>query len=212
MGLHVFAMTVATAALACGCSHATPRSAAPAPSRSATPSPAPSPSATPSPAPSRTVTGAPSPDELSPRPGLESPAPLGRPTCSGTALTVTDADTLVTTQYRHEVFVLRTSGPACQLQGYPRVSLLGADGRPLAVRTQEGGFGLPAEKPAAVTLSRTTSLSFEVATSRDGACVDATTILATLPGTSTTHRAATDFPVCGTIVGLSPVHRQGDNE
>jgi hypothetical protein len=150
-----------------------------------------------------TVSPSPSPDELSPKPGLETAAPLGRPACKGPDLTVTDADTLVDPSYRKEVFALRTRGPDCQLKGYPTVQIAG-------VTVQKGGFGLPPEQPQAVTLSRSTSLSFVISSARTGTCRDITSIVVTLPGTTTGHRVATSLRVCGPKVGLSPVHRQGD--
>jgi hypothetical protein len=125
---------------------------------------------------------------------------------------VTDADTLVSPQYKHEVFVIRTSGPPCQLKGFPAVRLLDSAGHQLAVQTQSGGFGLPPRTPQTVTLSRGTSLSFEVATPRDGSCQEVAAILATLPGTSGAHRAATSLRVCGATIGLSPVQRMSDAE
>lgn len=134
------------------------------------------------------------------------------PTCRGSALTVTDADSLITPSFVTEVFVVRTTGPRCQLDGYPAVRLLGADGRPLPVTLRHGGAGLPPEQPQPVSLSRDTSLSFDVSTPRTGSCQDATAIVATLPGTTTAHRATTDLRVCGSTVGISPVHRRGDTD
>jgi hypothetical protein len=208
---------VTAAVLAAGCSDDASTSApplpagAPSPVGTASPTPAANPTAVTSTSAAPRATETPA-DPLSPRPGLESPAPLGQPTCKGPAVTVTDADTLVTPQYKREIFVLRTNGPACQLEGYPKVVLRGADGRALAVTARHGGFGLPPEKPAAATLSRTTSLSFALATARDGSCTDVTAVDVTLPGTTTVHRTATELRVCGSSVGLSPVHRQGDDE
>jgi hypothetical protein len=214
MRLPVLAVAT-TAVLAAGCSSggaSTPALPAGTPSPGAvasTTAPGPPPTDPSSPAPRATETPQ---DPLSPRPALESAAPLGQPACKGPALTVTDADAIVTPQYRRAIFVLRTSGAACQLKGYPKVVLRGADGRALAVTARQGGHGLPPEQPAAATLSRTTSLSFAVATARDGSCVDVTALDVTLPGTTTVHRTATDLRVCGSTVGLSPVHRQGHDE
>ena len=105
-------------------------------------------------APTTTATLSPTPDELSPKPPLESPAPLGQPACKGSALTVADADTLVDPQTTREVYAVRTSGPDCQLQGYPTVTFQDASGRPVPVSVQHSGFGVPADKPQPVTLSR----------------------------------------------------------
>lgn len=213
MRASTLAVTVAAAALVASCSS----SSTPVASRSTTPTPAPSPTLTLAPSPSTTPTPEPTAsggpeDPLSPQPAFESPAPVGQPQCKAAAVTVTDADTLVTPQWKHEVFVLRTTGAPCQFNGYPKVTLMGPDGKALPIRTQAGGFGLKAEKPTAVTLSRTTSLSFSIATSRDGSCTDVGSILATLPGTTTAKRATTELRVCGTVVGLTPVHRLGDDE
>lgn len=151
-------------------------------------------------------------DPLSPKPGLETAPPPGQPLCKGTALTVTDADTIVTPSYKREVFAVRTTGRPCQLNGYPTVQLLDASGKPLPVKVEHGGHGLPAERPATYTLSRETSLSFEIGTARDGACRDVTSASVVLPQTSTAHRAATPLQVCGGAVGVSPVHRKADSE
>jgi hypothetical protein len=144
--------------------------------------------------------------------GSESPAPLGQPACTAAAVTVTDADTLVSAAYRREVFVLRTAGRACQLEGYPTVVLLRSNGQPVAVTAQNGGQGLPPEQPSAYTLTTATSLSFEVSAGRSGACVDVTAARVTLPGTTTPKQVATDLQVCGSAVGISPVHRRGDDD
>lgn len=185
-------------ALCAGCSQSdepvitAPPSASASPTASASATPPAGPTATP---------------RVAPTTAAATPA---LPTCRGSALTVTDADTLVTPTTRTEVFVIRTSSRPCQLDGYPAVRLLGTDGKPLQITVRHGGAGLPPERPKAVWLSRDTSLSFDVATSRDGGCQDATAIVATLPGTTTAHRATTDLRVCGGTVGLSPVHRRGE--
>jgi hypothetical protein len=166
-----------------------------------------------------TATAAPTPtasevpdDPLSPRPALESPAPLGQPTCAPAALTVTDADSITSDRSVQEVFVLRTQGRACQLEGWPAVRLLDAAGRDLPVTVGHGGFDLPATAPAPVTLSRDTTASFLVATGRTGSCTDAATLVVTLPGTTTPLRADTTLSVCGGTVGVSPVQRLADVE
>ena len=202
----------------------------PRPSRSATPTATPSDAATasaaapraavPSTAPQPTSPASaagPSParvspvDPLSPVPAQESAAPTGQPPCRVGDLTVVDADTLVLPQSVHEVFVLRTEGPDCQLQGYPAVRLLDGAGSPLGVRVAQGGQDLPARGPVPVTLSRSTSLSFVVATPRDGTCVDAAAVDVTLPGTTTAIRTSTALSVCGSA-GVSPVERRTDDE
>lgn len=207
---------------------ATPASPEPAPSQAgpsddgsaptapATAAPAPASAAPASPAPGRAGTAAPPPaapdDPLSPRPALESAAPAGQPACAAAQLTVVDADTLVLPDDVHEVFVLRTDGRACQLQGYPTVRLLDPAGAPLRVAVGHGGHGLPTAAPAVVTLSPTTSLSFVVATGRDGRCADAGAVEVTLPGTSTALRATTSLSVCDAKAGVSPVQRRADDE
>lgn len=169
--------------------------------------PSPKPKPTPSPTPSVEPV-----DPLSPRPGLETAPPAGQPTCQGSALTVTDADTIVTPTHKREVFVIRTTGRACQLRGYPAVRLLGSDGKPLPVTVQRGGNGLPREQVATYTIDRGTSLSFEIGTARDGTCNDVATTSVVLPQTTTTHRVPTTLRVCGSTVGVSPVHRAVDDE
>jgi hypothetical protein len=139
--------------------------------------------------------------------GSESPAPLGQPTCKASAVTITDADTVTPrgTSYRAEVYVLRTTGAPCQLAGYPSVLVDGAT-------VTRGGEGLPPETVKPYTLSRATSLSFALATARTGTCTDQSAITVTLPGTSTPKRVMTDLHVCNGRLGVSPVHRLGDDE
>lgn len=193
------------------------RTATPVPTTTATATSAPAGRA-PTPEPSRAdaapgvVPSAVTPaDPLTPVPAQETAAPIGQPPCRAADLTVVDADTLVLPDVVQEVFVLRTSGRDCELEGYPDVRLLDASGAPLAVRVTRGGAGLPASRPAPVTLSRTTSLSFVVSTPRDGTCTDASAVDVTLPGTTTAIRAATALPVCGSA-GVSPVERRTDDE
>jgi len=189
--------------LSAGCSDsagevgATPTTIAP------TESPAPTPA---------TSTAAPTPthSELTPGPGLESAPPVGAPTCKGNDLTITDADTLVTADSRQEVYAIRTTGPACQLRGYPAVSFRDAAGSSMAIATRHGGYGLPPEQPETVTISRSTSLSFTIASARTGSCSDVAKVVVTLPQTTGAHTVPTELRVCGSTVGLSPVERRGD--
>jgi hypothetical protein len=141
---------------------------------------------------------------------LESAAPLGQPVCQGSTLTVTDADTLADPQSLREVFSVRTSGRDCQLQGYPTVTFQDGSGRRVPVTVVHSGFGVGADKPQPVTLSRSTSISFEIGSARSGSCVNVATVMVTLPGTSPAHRTATQFPVCGGKAAVSPVMRRGD--
>jgi hypothetical protein len=120
-------------------------------------------------------------------------------------VSIVDADTVVKPAYRAEVYVLRTSGPACQLEGYPGIAVSG-------VTVSHGGQGLPPETVRAYTLSRTTSLSFALATARSGSCAERATVTVTLPGTSTPRRVATSLRVCNGRLGVTPVHRLGDDE
>ena len=128
-------------------------------------------------------------------------------TCNPAHLTVTDADTLVTQRYREQVFVLRTTGPDCGLSGYPTVALKDNSGNALAVTYSRGGFGLSTAPSAPLTLSRATSASFSLATSRTSPCTDAATISVLLPGTSTPLAARTTARVCQGRAGLSSVRR-----
>jgi hypothetical protein len=173
-----------------------------------TPLPTPSPTPTVSLAPSATLSPTPSATapEVVPS-GSESPAPLGQPACTAAAVTITDADTVTPrgASYRAEVYVLRTTGAPCQLMGYPSVQAAGAT-------VTRGGSGLPAETAKPYTLSRTTSLSFALATGRTGSCEDLTRITVRLPGTSLSKGVPTDLHVCDHRLGVSPVHRMGDDE
>jgi hypothetical protein len=177
------------------------------------------PTAVPTAAPTASPTASPTPsptpatpeDPLSPKPALESPAPLGQPTCQASALTVTDADSVTDATTTHEIFLVRTSGAPCQLEGWPAVRLVDAAGHDLPVAVGHGGFGLPSATPAPVTLSADTTVSFIVATGRSGSCRDAAAIAVTLPGTSTALRAVTTLRVCGGA-GTSPVQRLTDTE
>jgi hypothetical protein len=118
---------------------------------------------------------------------------------------VTDADTVVKPGYRAEVYVLRTRGRACQLTGYPAVTVAGTT-------VTHGGEGLPPETPKTYTLSAGTSLSFALATARSGSCTDRAAISVSLPGTSQRKTVTTDLRVCNGRLGVSPVHRLGDDE
>lgn len=175
------------------------------------PTAAPQPSATASTLPSARPSADSPEDPLSPRPALESPAPLGQPTCAAAALTVTDADTVTDATTTHEVFVVRTSGRPCQLDGWPAVRLLDGSGKDLGVAVGHGGYGLPGTSPAPVTLSASTTVSFVVATARTGACRGVAQVAVTLPGTSSALRASTTMQVCGGA-GTSPVQRLADTE
>lgn len=165
-----------------------------------------------SPAASRTTpsptTALPEPvDPLSPAPAVESPAPTGsQPTCAVAGLSVTDADLLADAHSLQEVFAIRTTGPPCALQGWPAVTLLGADGAPLPVTTRQVG------RAGAVTLSRDSSLSFVLSTPRSQECQDVSALAVRLPGTSRTIRTSTTMQVCGADLTVSPVQRATDSE
>lgn len=200
-------VSLAAAVLLAACSSSTPKAAE-------TPSPSPSPTATPTTTPTTTPVAPPSPT-TSPSPtktvatavphGSESPAPLGQPVCKASAVTVTDADTVVKPRYRAEVLVLRTTGAPCQLNGYPSVFVQGAT-------VTRGGEGLPPETPRPATLSRGTSLSFALATARTGTCRDTRAITVVLPGTTQPKGVLADVRICNGRLGVSPVHRLGDDE
>ena len=169
------------------------------PAATPTPSPTPSPSLSPS--------GAPEPvDPLSPRPALESAPPLGQPACSPGTLTVTDADLLASESTLEELFVVRTTGAACQLRGWPELTLLGADDRPLDVTLRRTGSAEP------VTLSAGTSVSFLVGTPRRGACESVSAVVVTLPGSDHPLRVGTTLQVCDKTGTIGPVHRRQDDE
>jgi len=144
-------------------------------------------------------------DPLSPKPAIESPAPLGQPVCDPRAVTVTDADAVITDQVE-AIYVLRTSGRPCQLEGFPTVTLLDGAGRALPVRTTPSD-----EEPQPVTLSAGTSLSFTLTTGRSGSCVQAAAVRVVLPGTTTPLTAATELRACGDVK-TGPVTRLEDDE
>ena len=169
--------------------------------------------ATPAPTTAAPTTTAPEePDDpLVDKPGLESAPPPGLPACRAAALTVTDADAVFTDTAVQELFTIRTSGPDCELEGYPTVALLDEAGRELPAKVRRNGYGMSNDAPEVVTLSKATSVSFFVATSRDGDCAQATTLVTTLPGTETALRAATPMQVCDAAVGVTPVRRLVDD-
>lgn len=208
-----------------GCSGGEP-TATPTPSATASPKPSPSSTAAPSPAPSArptvdavvppeqpptatpsgtTTTAPPAPPVT--RPPVETAPPPGQPLCRASDLTLDDADAVITSAAVQELFVVRTSGPDCQLQGYPDVVLRGEGGAALSVDYTRGGGGLDPAEPEVVTLSRSTSLSFRVATPRTGSCSPAATISARLPGTDGDLTATTGLSVCQSQAGISPVGR-----
>ncbi len=193
----------------------TPTTSSTTPSRPTTPaaqaSRAPAVSTTAPPA--RTVPTAP-PGSVAPpakEPGLQSAPPPGLPTCRAAALTVTDADAVYTADAVQELFTIRTTGPDCQLQGYPTVSLRDEAGRPLPAQVRRNGYGMSGAGPQVVTLSRATSVSFSVATSRDGDCRPAATLVTTLPGSGAALTASTPMQVCDGAVGVTPVRRLVDD-
>ncbi len=207
------------------------RVAAPTPTVTATPSASPSstPTTTPSVTPSASPSSRPTVDAVFPtatsdpgvgeggpaapptvdpsRPPVETAPPAGQPSCKAADLTVNDADAVITAGSVQELFVVRTSGPDCQLQGYPDVVLRGAGDAPLAVTYTQGGGGLPALETTVVTLSRSTSLSFRIATPRTGGCVSASSISVRLPGTDGDLVTTTSLSVCQSKAGISPVGR-----
>ena len=146
------------------------------------------------------------------RPPRETTPPPGAPPCRASALTVTDADAVHTADAVHELFTIRTDGPDCTLSGWPTVAFRDAAGRPLAATVRRGGLGLPAATAKPVTISRSTSLSFFVATPRDGACRQAATLVTTLPGTRSAVTATTPMQVCKRTVAVSPVRLHSDSE
>ncbi len=188
-------------------------SASAGPSRSSTPSPTATPSGTPSGTPSAAPTSAPPParapeDPLAPQPPLETAPAPGLPVCSADALSLVDADMLVETAYTQSVYVLRTEGPDCQLEGFPAVTLLGADGAPLPAEVSQGGFELP-DTAEVTTLSRRTSVSFRIGSGRDGSCTDVSRVVVRLPGTTADLTADTGLRVCAGAAGVGPVERRG---
>lgn len=185
-------------------------SASPTRSPSASRAPLPSPSLTPPVAPVDPNDPVDPVDPLASKPPFETAPPAGLPTCLPSDLTVTDGDAAYTSDAVQELFVLRTTGPDCQLTAtYPSVQVLGSGGAPLGT-VRQGGLGLPAPAGGPLTISRTTSLSFYVATARDGACVPAATVSATLPGTTVARSAATQLQVCGGLLSVGPLQRLGD--
>lgn len=143
-------------------------------------------------------------DPLSPRPALESPAPLGQPDCDAAALTVTDADAVVDDTTWTEIFVVRTTGAPCQLEGFPEVTLRAEDGQELVASPV--GHVTPT-----LTLSRGTSVSFVLVTGRSGTCTPTTSLRVLLPGTHATLTATTTLAVCGRLE-VHPVERRADDE
>ena len=139
------------------------------------------------------------------RPPRETTPPPGAPPCRAQDLTVQDADALYVAKAVHELFTIRTAGPDCTLRGVPQVSFRDAAGRTLRVDVRTGGLGLPAEAAKPVTISRATSLSFFVATPRDGACEQAAAVVTTLPGTDRALLVDTMMQVCGRTAAVSPV-------
>lgn len=156
--------------------------------------------ASPTTSPTARPTSSPSPTAV-----VESSAPPpGAPTCQAKDLTLTDADTLVTQQNREQVYVIRTTGATCTLQGYPTVTLLDGSGKAIPARYSHGGYGQAPSSPTPLSLSRGTSVSFSVSTPRAGSCLTAATIVAALPGTL---RASTTARVCSGVAGVSAIRR-----
>ena len=197
---HRYAVPALGLVLLTACSSDAKPESAPTPVPSTPPAATSSPTGSPSALPSATASPTTAP---SPSPSIEQSAPApGAPTCKAAALTLTDADTLVSQQSREQVYVIRTTGPDCGLQGYPTVTLKGADGKDLAVRYTRTG---PA--PAPLSLSRGTSVSFSVTSTRTGTCADAARIAAVIPGTGGTLTASTTARICEGSATVSAVRR-----
>lgn len=224
----LFALPILVLALA-GCTDDAPADAGPTTPSARPPSTASGgPAATSSPSPPTTPSGRP-PATPSARPAATPPAgpndplassspretapPPGLPTCKPVDLTVTDADRVYTSAAEQSLFTVRTTGPDCELQGYPVVELLDAAGAALPGTVSQGGFGLPEPAAGPVTLSRATSLSFFTATARDAApCAQAAQLRVTLPGTPSALTAASTTRICGAAAGVGPVQRLGGAE
>jgi hypothetical protein len=119
---------------------------------------------------------------------------------------VQDADLLADEHELQEVFAIRTKGPTCRLQGWPQVSLLGADDAPIRVVVRRTGTA------SALSLTRATSLSFVLGTPRTSDCEDVAAVVVTLPGTSRAIRTGTTMQVCRGQLTISPVERRQDAE
>ena len=148
----------------------------------------------------------------SPTAAVETAPPLGQPACAAAALTLVDADAVTVGASLEEVFILRTTGPDCQLSGYPALTFTGSDGKALTVQVDHGGHGLPASTPGPVTLSRGTSLSFGVATARTGSCQPTSRVTVALPATTPALSVPTSMQICGGSVGVTPVQRRADSD
>jgi hypothetical protein len=133
------------------------------------------------------------------------PAPTGA-TCDPADVTVTDADLLADENQLQEAFALRTRGPACRLQGWPSVTLVGSDDAPIRVTSRRTG------KAEALALTRETSLSFVLTTPRTSDCQDVAAVLVTLPGTTRAIRTSTTMQVCRHVLDVGPVERRRDTD
>ena len=199
----VGALVLGLAALAvAGCSSSAPAARPPA-GVSASPSALPSavPTASDRPLPSTSPTAA-----------VETAPPLGQPACTAAALTLVDADAVTVGASLEEVFILRTTGPDCQLSGYPTLTFSDNAGKALTIQVDHGGHGLPASSPGPVTLSRGTSLSFGVATARTGSCQPTSRVRVALPATTPALVVPTSMQICGGSVGVTPVQRRADSD
>jgi hypothetical protein len=153
-------------------------------------------------------------DPLSPKPPLETAPAPGRPRCQPATLSLVDADQLSSATATQEVFALRTSGPDCQLTGFPSLQFRDSKGSPLAVTVTHGGYGASSGPAKVTTLSKATSASFVVGTPRgpgSGSCVAAATVVVGVPGGGTLT-ASTTLTVCAGKAGVSPIGRRVDEE
>jgi hypothetical protein len=150
-------------------------------------------------------------DPLSPRPPLETAPAPGNPRCQPETLSVVDADQLSSATATQEVFALRTSGPDCQLTGFPSLEFRDSTGAPLVVTVTHGGYGASSGPAKVTTLSKATSASFVVGTPRSGRCVAAARVIVGVPGGGTVT-ASTTLSVCAGKAGVSPIGRRVDEE
>lgn len=122
-----------------------------------------------------------------------------------------DADTLVRADAVEQVFVVRTTGPDCQLDGVPTVTVL-RSGQPLQVELTPSGPFVSPRDAGPVTLSVGSSASFGLGTARRADCTTADRVDVVLPGTSVVHRVSTALEVCDGRLSVSAVGRRADTE
>ena len=159
------------------------------------------------------ASASPSDPATSPSPSV-SPTPVqnlsGAPACQVGNLAVKLASSQGAAGHILDVFTLTNNGPACALDGYPALTLLGSGGQAVPETYSHGAdMAFPAESPKPVHLAPGETASFsvgfaDVPSGSQSSCASATAVKVVPPGNSASATVSATLAPCGTI-DVSPV-------